>query len=183
MNQSQIERKVRDQVVAFSQANLEKFKTDFSHSELNEHTRKIDPSITVASAEIEFYRKDSTIEANFYYNGAHDFNFNIVKGSVTVTGFKPYEQDNDQFEYRLQELNGRLVMMKQNIFTGSEILFPGDYGYVNHASGVVYVQNLLPDNITDFRIYASKDALDKSISSKQGTIFAIDVVDVKGEGK
>ena len=36
---------------------------------------------------------------------------------------------------------------------------------------------------TDFRIYASKDALDKSISSKQGTIFAIDVVDVKGDGK
>lgn len=183
LNQSQIERKVRDQVVAFSQANLEKFKTDFSHSELNEYTRKIDPSITVASAEIEFYRKDSTIEANFYYNGAHDFNFNIVKGSVKVTGFKPYEQDNDQFEYQLQEVDGRLVMMKQNIFTGSEILFPGDYGYVDHASGVVYVQNLLPDVITDFRIYASKDALDKSISSKQGTIFAIDVVDVKGEGK
>ncbi|AXF41393.1 baseplate wedge subunit [Acinetobacter phage SH-Ab 15599] len=181
LTKSQLERKVEEALIAYSKRNLEQFSQDFDNSVLNAYVKSIDNSITIGQTNIAFYQYNDQAEANYYFSGKQSFDFPIVDGSVVVSGFKPLETDNNLYNYELYESNKQLLMRRINIANGSISLYPGKYGSVDHANGVVNIQNLYIDELSPrLKVFVQKDALDKSAKAEKDVIFQIDVGTVTG---
>lgn len=180
LSQSQLERKVEEAVIAFSNSSLEKFSVDFDHSKLNSIIKSIDNSIIAGEANVKMYKTITEAEAGYYYSGRIDFGVGILKDSVVVKGFKPLENNNELNEYSLVVQNDSLILKRRNIANGSVSTYPGTYGVVD-ANGVVNIQNLYLDEITDsFQVWAEKSSLDKSMKAMKDIIFQVVVSDIKG---
>lgn len=181
LTQQAINAKFFNALTSYSSDKLEKFKRNFSYSDLVAFVRSIDSSIIDFNINTKYEKQFVPI---LNTNGIYQFNFyhEIIPGSVVVSNFRVADTDYVGYTYTLvDDANGNINLQK--VGTNGTVLIAKNIGVVDYTKGVVNLSNFNPNSVIDgyVSVTVSPAQTNQSLSGIRDNILAFGRIDVSSE--
>lgn len=173
-SQSALESLVKDTILNYNFNQLNRFDGVFRHSELLGLIDSSDPAITSSTVRPFMFKTitPSTISNSFTltFTGLF-FSKKPSENHISSTPFKIGGVDHFFGDIPIEGSSNRTVTVFKSTSTGNQIVI-NDAGLIDMGTGVITLNNFIPDDTTDIRINITPNSLD--VAPKRNQIINIE---------
>ena len=183
-SQTALESLVKDTILDYNFNQLNKFDGVFRHSELLSLVDNSDPAITSSTIRPYMYKNihATEIKANNTFTLTFASSFFVRKGtehSLSSTPFRINGVDHYFGDLEIADSVNRTVMVYKTINGVDQIVIP-EAGLIDTTTGVITINNFVPDDASDIRITIIPNSLD--IAPKRNQIINIEASRILASG-